>query len=568
MKTVLTQFSGMSGRGLAAFTFLVGIMLFSTAAGAVYYPPSDRTVTWQGNVGVSGDVPNRTAIYKMLSPSGGDDTSAIQTAINNCPSGQVVQLDKGTFNVTKIDMKSNATLRGYGIGVTILKGTSTSSSYIVSFGTNAGLGTSVNLAGGYTKGSTSITASSSPGWSAGNIILIDQINNASGNPPVSNTGSDGTCSWCGRSSGARSLGQAVKVTAISGSTATLEMPLYWSFDPTLSPQGTTVTMNVQNAGLENLTIDNSTSMNANQQNNGTVLMNGAANCWLLKVDIYGVWEGGITMEGTYRCTVRSCRVHYSHAYTTSSGYGLWMEYINSADLVEDSIFDNLPAGLMCSGETSGNVIAYCYITNLYYTTDPASAIEALDNHGAHPIMNLWEGNFCEGTLLGSDHIWGTASHNTWFRNRVFYGSGFTKRLMDLNIWSGETYFNVIGNVIGTAGREMVYQSASIPFGTPGVIWVLGVKSSGNSPAGSYGLETTSLIRHGNWDSVTNGVVWDPTIPDHVLPPSLYLTAKPSWWPSAMPWPSIGPDLTPMSGTIPARQRYLLTPPSPAPPTVR
>jgi len=50
----------------------------------------------------------------------------------------------------------------------------------------------------------------------------------------------------------------------------------------------------------------------------------------------------------------------------------------------------------------------------------------------------------------------------------------------------------------------------------------------------------TLLRHGNWDSLNNAVIWDANIPDHTIPNSLYLTGKPSWW-GDLPWPPIGPD---------------------------
>jgi hypothetical protein len=28
-----------------------------------------------------------------------------------------------------------------------------------------------------------------------------------------------------------------------------------------------------------------------------------------------------------------------------------------------------------------------------------------------------------------------------------------------------------------------------------------------------------------------------------LPPSLFLSSRPSWWPATTPWPPIGPDVT-------------------------
>jgi hypothetical protein len=43
-------------------------------------------------------------------------------------------------------------------------------------------------------------------------------------------------------------------------------------------------------------------------------------------------------------------------------------------------------------------------------------------------------------------------------------------------------------------------------------------------------------------------------PDHNLPASLYLSAKPSWW-GNLAWPPFGPDISPMTNKIPAQVRY-------------
>lgn len=566
MENRVTWFMGRLGHRVTALAVLALVMCFASVAGAVYYPPASRTVTWQGNVGVKGDIPQRTVIYKTLSPSGSDDTTAIQTAINNCPSGQVVQLSAGTFNVTHIDMKSGVTLRGAGIGVTLLKGNLTSTYYVISLGNDAfGIGTSYNLSSGFTKGSTSITTSAANGWQAGDVILIDQLQNPAGDPPVSNLGTDGTDTWDTRSSGTRGINQLVTVTSVSGNSATLDMPLYWSFDPTLSPQGTKITMRCQNAGVENLSIDSTTSFSttsSNLQMWSTVEFYGSANNWLLGVDMKGVWGQGVGMESAYRNTIRSCRIHVPYQYTSSAGYAMLLTYGASANLVEDCIYDNLSNGPVLQNG-SGNVFAYNYSTNMTSAQYPNTVrLGMQSNHGVHPYMNLFEGNYLEGCYMAADKIHGSSSHNTWFRNKVFANasvtSGYNQQLIDIAVWQNQTYYNVIGNVLGTSGFENYYQQTAIPYSSYlKYVYVLG--ATGGS-SGTTGLETTSLIRHGNWDGYDNAVVWDPTISDHTLPQSLYLTAKPGWWISSMPWPAIGPDLTPMGGSIPARQRYLLTPP--------
>jgi hypothetical protein len=65
----------------------------------------------------------------------------------------------------------------------------------------------------------------------------------------------------------------------------------------------------------------------------------------------------------------------------------------------------------------------------------------------------------------------------------------------------------------------------------------------------------TLLRHGNFDYVTNSVVWDPGISDHDLSDSMYLNRMPDWWCQETPWPAIGPDVAGYANKIPAQRRF-------------
>jgi hypothetical protein len=83
--------------------------------------PADRMTTWNPGLNAVGGIPNRTTIYRTLSPRGGslDDTAAIQSALDTCRPGQVVKLSPGTFNINGMGLhfkKSECTLRGSGTG--------------------------------------------------------------------------------------------------------------------------------------------------------------------------------------------------------------------------------------------------------------------------------------------------------------------------------------------------------------------------------------------------------------------------------------------------------------------
>src|SRR5258708_18900531 len=99
-------------------TQLLALLLFSTTVYAQIIP-SNRVTTWQPGVTNNGGIPNRRTIYKTLSPSGGDDTAAIQAALNGCPPNQVVQLTAGVFKITGNGLSflsPNCALRGVGPG--------------------------------------------------------------------------------------------------------------------------------------------------------------------------------------------------------------------------------------------------------------------------------------------------------------------------------------------------------------------------------------------------------------------------------------------------------------------
>src|SRR5438309_8818701 len=102
------------------------------AAICLYLPTYSHAQLWSGIIdqsratdwsqaGIPGGIPNRTTICATLNP--GATAAQINSAIAACPSGQVVFLNAGTYNLTGIDFAqhSNVTLRGAGPDQTILK---------------------------------------------------------------------------------------------------------------------------------------------------------------------------------------------------------------------------------------------------------------------------------------------------------------------------------------------------------------------------------------------------------------------------------------------------------------
>jgi hypothetical protein len=516
-----------------------------------------RRIVWQGNVGVDGDIPARTTIFCTVTdppynadPIGiTDASSAIQAAITACTVGQVVYIPAGTYKIgTRLNIKTGITVRGAGKALTKLKGASGSSiTSIIQFGNPTWSNyyeTARDITGGATKDSTSLSVTTTD-WNADDLILIDQQENTAGDPTINHTGYGGVCTWAGRESGVRCFGQLAQVSSVSVGTLNIKIPIYYTYDPAKTPQASRVLPSniIYNAGVEDLTVDNTLSWSSAQQYYGTIVMPFVWNCWLLNVDVDMVYRVGIALEIAYRCTIRGCRVFESYDYEHDAGYGIWFEESTSANLVENNKMDTLCLGPMMIGVCSGNVVSYNYVTSLIYTPDARYIRPGIIMHGAHPFMNLFEGNYLLGPNFEADNNWGSSSHNTLLRNSIIMDPTKTMALCDVQVDKMHQYYNLVGNVLGN-GTETTYENANVMSGNNiySIDWDYLGSPDGKSAA--------TILRHGNYDTKTPGVVWDAGIGDHVIPNSYYLTGKPSWWGSGV-WPSIGSDLSPMNSGNPA-----------------
>ncbi|MCK7489985.1 MAG: hypothetical protein MZU79_07015 [Anaerotruncus sp.] len=128
----------------------------------------------------------------------------------------------------------------------------------------------------------------------------------------------------------------------------------------------------------------------------------------------------------------------------------------------------------------------------------------------------------------------------------------------------------MGNVLGTAQGSswstsgtglysQIYEASGTDIQAPQIyrlgypdMGYRGYSGTGSNPTNGTYYDTNvkaTLIRHGNFDTVNNTVVWDPSIVNHVLPASLYLTETPSWF-GALALPAVGPDVPGYSRDIP------------------
>ena len=565
MKTVTQQMFS------APLNTLLGFILLATGFSFADVIPSDRQITWQGNVGVEGGIPNRTMEVNCTSApynahaDGVNTADNIQACLDGIDTGQVAFLPAGTYTLTStISIPSNKTLRGAGPGATILLFTADLSNDIkISQGNYTDITSvaGISIVSGCTKGSNQLVLSDASGFAAGNFVYVSELNDPTIPVVISNT--NGTCNWCGvyGSNGTRARLQLTKVTAVSGTTITINPLLYFTFSNANTPLAHKAPKYVQYAGIENLTIKNSgTTLTATRK---PVLFQGAANSWVKNVTLDNSGKRGVDLWfDVFRNEIRDCFFTNVIDQSNSDNYALQVE-AGSCNLVENNIFDNTANGILLVS-ASGNVFGYNYMYGVHRTAGMTTWFwPDTWTHGGHSSYNLWEGN--DETALEWDFYWGSNSHDMAFRNR-FHGKDTTISYDVPNLQTSgailtfpdNNYMSEIGNVLGTSGFENKYEDTAY-----GVvrrpIWV--TVNSAFGVTSNKGFATT--LRHMNYDYFTNstkqcGDAGEPGCQGSdagtTLPASLYLPGKPSWF-GSVAYPPIGPDVTGLANKIPAQVRF-------------
>lgn len=542
---------------LVVLFFMVTNYSGASSETSVEIIPADRRIDWTGT-GVPGGIPERTYICKTIDSSvygngTTDATAVIQTALNNCPSGSVVYLPKGVYLISDtIEVRNFDTLRGAGPDNTILKVSGRSLGAMVAMRLNV-----------YSeivyqhethdivearKDSQIITLGSTTGINPGDILLLNQLNDGVN---IDSVGTNGKCTFCGYENGNRALGQYVEVTAVAGNKVYLNKPLHWTYNTSLDPWAYQVDAGamVRWAGLEDLTLTQNSS-NVSYM----VQMQGAQYSWIKNVEIINISNIGIYVIDSLQNEIIECYIHDRIPGTYP--YGIVLTMYSSNNRVEDNILNTVSGGgIETHGGATGNVISYNYFSNILYSDPSWLPVNPAINHGAHPKMNLWEGNIAD--KVRGDFIWGSSSHNTIFRSQSRGWKDVTMTIGNIAIELSKKnyYMNVIGNILGTPGKSNRYEALpGQPYDQSKdyLIWALGI-NVGGTPLDTNVAPT--LLRHGNFDYVTNSVIWDPSISNHDLPASYYLSEMPGWWCQETPWPAIGPDVIGLVNDIPAKRRF-------------
>ncbi|MCW8129962.1 MAG: hypothetical protein KIS92_06370 [Planctomycetota bacterium] len=521
--------------------------------------PPERCVEWKP--GVPGGIPKypvfasaMDAPYNAKGDGQADDTAAIQAALDACPAGQAVLLPAGTYRLTAmLSITKGIVLRGEGPEKTRLINEATAKHVIGICNYDNEIAT--KIVSGATKGSTSITVDDAGRLKPGDLLLIDQLNDPDF---VDINGAGGACTWAGREKGQRAMGQLVQLSAKDGNKLTLSRPIYMNLKAELQPNAVrTSDKIIVKAGVEDLYLE---STRKHADSSSTIKLWNAIHCWVRNIEACKANFGGhVTLQRCLGCEVRDSYFHHAHTYGKGSGYGVWV-FAQSADtLVENNVCYHLNSGVMLECAGAGNVVAYNYLRRFWGSDFPDTdwAHGGLTTHGAHAFMNLFEGN--DSDMFGGDYYWGSASHNTLFRNafnmdvKTMDGRPMLA-ILGCRIDAKNYYMNAVGNVLGSDGAKGQVEPAKIENYNQPIVWRLGYKAPSSAGVTEDPKVGQTVLRHGNFDYFARQTQWDPAHAAHKLPASLYLREKPAFF-GERAWPAIGSDLTPMVNALPAAERF-------------
>jgi chitobiase/beta-hexosaminidase-like protein len=586
-------------------------------------PASCRVIPWStgSDIWNGGTLPNYTSVTCSPLAEDGvtDDSTNIQNCINAATAGTgaysgcaptcAVFLPAGTIYVNgTVRLKSGVVLRGAGPTTHINEGVGafiTTVNFSYHAGGQLDPGTDYNtlpstyaISGTPQKGDTTVTITS------GSPVIGSWIKIFGNDDPslISNTlAAPAHCNWCADNDGFYLMQQIVHVTNKVGSVLTISPALYYPPDTTsrvvpgpdaigtvTEPAGAKyniITFPTQKAGFESFHVVATGDIGAKQILN----LYGCLYCWVKRVETEttGANSGSshLEIDESYGAEVRDNYFHDQRSGASGSGYGVYFQFINGDHKIENNIIRHSRHGIVYQGGGSGTAILYNYVDD-QYTDDLSYVGSSRTSHGAHPFFNLFEGNIM--SHLAADDCWGTSSHDVMFRNWFWgdytgnwtvpspgtdaptpTGSNPINGYAAIDLYTGQTYYAFVGNILGHAGLHATWSGATVrtfnafPLAATPVVYSYGGAAGTTGACNTIASSTapssdTTSINHGNWDYKTVGVAYWEGGSNHTLANSIYYNSVPAFM-SAYPWPLLGPEGSPTTNTNAAENCYLAGP---------
>lgn len=537
--------------------------------------------TWEG-AGVEGGIPERATICADVTaaPYGADSTgatsavAAIQAAIDDCPDDQVVLVPEGTYLIDDaLDLRTPITLRGEGPGTVFDVRTGTAI-HVGGLGPwpppKANPSYSTPITGKAARASTTVDVADTSMIEVGKMIMVDEED-------------DPELVWTKGDVPGRYRASMHMVEEKTATSVTFRPPL--PIDFTRAPQLSWFPDLTHDAGIEGISF-----LGSGDAPGLFIDVFSAWNCWVKDCEFSNMPEKTILVAWSAHIELRRIYMHdQANGGPNSEGLDLLADV--SWSLIVDNIcvaagFPQINIG---DGGANpyysggfGNVIAYNYCVDAYYT-DPPTAPDAGKmpsdigtNHSPHTQYNLVEGNFVG--KFGSDAYHGSGSHTVLLRNVATGASSWTgvSNGTAVQLDRRNLHYSLVGNVLGLAGAPATFEYATESGWLGSAIFRLGFPDVGNDgysgtfppmellhgdggPRDLYvdrnDTDVGTTLIEGNWTATLGAQDW--TTEPRPIPDSYFLSAKPEWF-GSLAWPPVDPaaPVTDDPTIIPAGYRYV------------
>lgn len=494
-----------------------------------------------------GGIPVRNTICAAVLPTGGDDTAAIQAALDACPLGQVVQLEARRYDVRGfLLMSRGVTLRGRGPETIVEKSNGAvmdqlaveDSNPLIVVGphrwphwVNPGRDLSANAV----QGQTTITLADTSGLVVGQHVEVGEDQFFTGAwrdlPPVAGVpnlwqqwagdriswpryrrkdGSpearpwdyygpgiiapdSGPLTWHCRGYG-YCLNEIKEIASIVGNVVTFTTPLTTTYRLSHKAQlAVSDSPFVRGIGIESMTLL--------RGGRGAINFGNAAQSWVADVTIKG-WAGrGLDISQSRQIeVVRTTIEDTAWAYPGGGGYGLVLQNGSTEILVWQSTMRRANKAMVANAAGAGSVIAYNLVDDTYIASIPGWQEVGLNGShfgGSHHM--LFEGNHAPN--FDSDDTHGTSWAHTVLRNTLTgRRSSFsdTSNARALGLMFGSRDMTFLGNTLGTTTTGWVRQDGPAFDPSRKAVYRLGY-APGEWGMAADPVVTSTLIEFGNTD---------------------------------------------------------------------
>lgn len=504
------------------------------------------------------------APYYITNDLSADQYSKLTNAIGLSPDYSTFLFSTGTVVLRSTVMLGNGpaymnkhvTFRGRGRKLTHVKSETTSgSAFLVRQGSVISFSAPTFITSGATKGSYSLTLTSTNGYTLGDYIKVGQTND----PAI-------TWGWLvggPRDPGPETQGFFCRITNITSTTIGINVAV--PEDYTNQPFIRKPSENFGGIGWEDMTM----TMTNRDTAAGVVQLIRATNCWFTGVHVTNHWNRGIIEDQAYHTIIERSIVEDAENHKSST-YGIQSVGNATGIRILNSVVGRQSAGILASYGSIYGYVGYCYSPSTWPTNYAQDSGGAMVNamagmvnfHGAN--AQFWTVEGCIGGALyiestidlqGGTNLWSgisrgiTSYGNNWVIQDPTEGwpSQTSQALKGIEIEYGTRGVWAYGNVLGTSNQiGLVGWSKGTPTGC----------EQGCQNVDSVATNSTNLRWVDNWSWWDNALIsWNGDTYTNAPLSLMYGDTAPSWWPPGVRFPAVQAKSAVKVTMLPAQYMY-------------